>query len=257
MSEVLRFHLRQRRMAALLLALGMSGYIVFAMTLARSLHVPIERMAKQFPEAFLKLVGANVPGGYVMAETYNVILPLALVIYAVIIGASAVAGEERDGTMRLLISHPVTRLRVVTAQIAAVMISLLGTIILFVLLASLTTTVIDIGVTTHGVVAQSVHLFMLAACFGMIAAGVGAATGRPEIAAGTAGGIVAVSYLAFAVLPISGHDSWVRLSPWHYYASSNPLANGIDVAHLVVLAVIACVAGVAGVWIFIRRDLKG
>ncbi|MEG3629769.1 hypothetical protein [Streptomyces poriticola] len=59
------------------------------------------------------------------------------------------------------------------------------------------------------------------------------------------------------MLPLAGLDGWSELSPWHYYAGSDPLANGISPPHLLVLAAITALAVMAGLRRFEHRDLKG
>lgn len=66
-----------------------------------------------------------------------------------------------------------------------------------------------------------------------------------------------VSYLAKSMLPLADLDRWAELSPWYYYAGSEPLANGFDVAHFLVLVGLAVAAFAAALLAFNRRDLRG
>jgi hypothetical protein len=62
--------------------------------------------------------------------------------------------------------------------------------------------------------------------------------------------------MAQAFLPNSDALSGLaKLSPWHYYSASGPLANGFDALHLLVLA--ALTAGVLGAALALvnRRDV--
>lgn len=45
------------------------------------------------------------------------------------------------------------------------------------------------------------------------------------------------------------------MSPWWYYQSSTPLANGTDIGHVIVLALLGVVATAVAVWGFQRREL--
>ena len=113
------------------------------------------------------------------------------------------------------------------------------------------------GPTVSAVTATCVHLLLLATAFGALALSLGAATGQPNVAAGVAGVVAAISYVTNAMLPLAGLDGWARLSPWYYYAGSDPLLNGLNVGHLVVLAVLILGAVAAALYSFERRDLKG
>jgi len=59
------------------------------------------------------------------------------------------------------------------------------------------------------------------------------------------------------MLPLAGLGRWAELSPWYYALGSDPLRNGIDLAHLGVLTGLGAVALVVAVLTFSRRDLKG
>lgn len=48
---------------------------------------------------------------------------------------------------------------------------------------------------------------------------------------------------------------WATISPWHYYNSSAPLANGADPLHLLILAVLTALALAASLTLVDRRDI--
>jgi ABC-2 type transport system permease protein len=198
-----------------------------------------------------------VPGGYIVGETFTLIAPITLVAYAVIAGASAVAGEERDGTMSMLSAQPVTRTRLLLAKAGGLALSLLAVTATFWVGMALADLAFNSELTPLGLAAATIHLLFLALAFAAIALAVGAATGRPQIASGAAGGIALTAYLTNAMFPLAGLNRWSELSPWYYALGSDPLRNGIDLAHLGVLTGLVGIALVLAVITFRRRDLKG
>jgi ABC-2 type transport system permease protein len=115
----------------------------------------------------------------------------------------------------------------------------------------------NIGLNLAGLTAICVHLLFLAIAFGAIAVAVGAITGNPGLSTGIAGALAVAAYVANALLPLARLGDWAKLSPWYYFAGSNPLSNGIDGWHLLVLAAISAVAVAVALIGFTRRDLKG
>jgi ABC-2 type transport system permease protein len=48
---------------------------------------------------------------------------------------------------------------------------------------------------------------------------------------------------------------WAWLSPWHHYIGTDPLGSGIDWPSAALLAILAVLPLVAGVYLFRRRDI--
>jgi ABC-2 type transport system permease protein len=256
-TELLTHEVRQRRSGTVVLGLILGGYAFFALAISGSLSQTLDTLTKNMPESLKAFVGSNVPGGYVVGETFTLIAPIALVAYAVIAGASAVAGEERDGTMSMLAAQPVTRTRVLLAKAGALGLSLVAVTALFWAGMALADLAYGSQLTAGGLAAGTIHLLFLGLAFAAIALALGAATGRPEIASSAAGGIAVAAYLTNAMLPLAGLGRWAELSPWYYALGSDPLRHGIDFAHLGVLTGLGAVAVVVAVLTFRRRDLLG
>ena len=256
-AELLTHEVRQRRTGTGVLGLALGAFAFFGLAVSGSLGTALDEMTKSFPKALTAFLGADVPGGYVVGEIFTLIAPIALVAYAVLAGASALAGEEASGTMSILSAQPVTRERVLVAKAGGLAASLIGIALLFWAGMTLASVIFDSQITAGPLAAGTVHLLFLALAFAAISLAVGAATGRPEIASGAAGGIAVVAYLTNAMLPLAGMDRWAELSPWHYALGSDPLRNGIDIAHLGVLTGIGAIAFVIAVLTFRRRDLRG
>lgn len=243
------------------LAVAVGAILIVFSAVAFAIYSPVasslDAIASTFPEEILSIVGEVGPGGYVVSELFNVVGPLFLVAFALIIGSTLVAGEEEDGTMSLLLAHPVTRLRVIAAKCATLLSMVLIATALFWIGVTLSAAFHEVDLDQGGIAATCLHLLALSACFGLIALAAGAATGRPGIAGAISGTIAALSYLAASMLPLAGLEPWAQFSPWYYYNGSEPLTNGLNPLHLAVLLGIAALAAVLAVVTFSRRDLRG
>lgn len=256
-AEILVHETRQRRTGTAVMGGALGALAFFAIAISGSVGDVFDKLTEGMPEALAAFVGGDVPGGYVVGEIFTLVAPIALVAFAVMAGASALAGEERDGTMALLAAQPVSRTRVLWAKAGGAALSLIVIGAAFWALMALGGLMFDSELGPAKMAAGVVHLVFLALAMGAIALAVGAATGRPEIAAGVGGVVALTAYLMSTLLPIAGLDGWAELSPWFYALGSDPLRGGVDLAHLGVLAAISVVAmGIAHV-LFNRRDLRG
>ncbi len=257
-AEIFTQQVRRSRAASGVMGVSLGAFAFFALAITKSLSAFLDDITASFPEALKAFVGAGSPGGYVVGETFALIGPIALVAYAVMVGASALAGEERDGTMALLSAQPVSRSRVLAAKAGGMATSLATVAVLFWVGMALALVLFPSSDIGAGALAAGVlHLLFLALAFGSVAFAVGGGTGRPSVAAGAAGGLAVVAYLTQTMLPLAGLGGWAPLSPWHYAMSSDPLRNGVDIANLCVLAGIAVGGLAVGALGFSHRDLRG
>jgi ABC-2 type transport system permease protein len=256
-GELLRHELRARTWSALALGLVIALMGVFVFALTSGLSQAIADMTRSFPQALTAFIGGGSAGGYAVGELFNLIAPAAMVGYAVVVGGSTIAREEEKGTMSMLSAQPIARSSIVASKALALLASLVGAAALLWVGVSVSSAGYGIGLDLGGLTAICVHLLALAVAFGAIAIALGGLTGNPGLSIGTAGVLAVASYASNAMLPLAKLTDWARLSPWHYFAGSNPLSNGVDGWHLLALGLIAAVACAAAFVGFNRRDLKG
>ena len=256
-TEVLTKDVRERALPVAALSIGVGLLTIGALGIYSGMSGTLDDLTKDFPDELMAFMGGDAPGGYVVGEVFNLIAPLALVAYAVMTGASATAGEEERKTMGMVMGAPVSRTSMLVAKAGGLVLALVVSTGLFLLAAVGAATVFDVGLQAGNVVATVLHLGSLSLFFGAVAMAVGAATGRPSLAAGVAGGVAVMSYLTKSMLPLADLDRWAELSPWFYYAGSDPLTNGFDPVHFLVLVGLAAGAFAAALFAFNRRDLRG
>jgi ABC-2 type transport system permease protein len=256
-AELFGHELRERRWSALALGVVIGGLGVFIFALTAGMSDAIADLTNGFPPQVTAFIGGGSAGGYAVGELFNLIAPAALVGYAVAVGGATIAGEEEKGTMSILAAQPVTRASIVTSKSLGLLAGLIGASILLWVGVAIASSSYDIGLDLAGLTAICVHLLFLAIMFGAIAVAVGALSGSPAIATGVAGALAVAAYVANATLPLANLAGWAKLSPWYYFAGSDPLSNGVDGWNLLVLAVIAAVALAVAYVGFARRDLKG
>lgn len=214
----------------------------------------------QMPEFYSTLVGINGDAGVtglMMSMMFNFLGPFVVAGIAISMGAAAIAGEERDGTMNVLTTAPRSRSRLFGSKSAAILtlalvvnllawLGYVGTTLMF----GETVTGVDVGAAT-------LHVLVVSLLYGAVALALGAATGQQQLASGVATAFLVVSFFASGLLPmISGWEDWAKIFPWHYIGASQPLTNGVDWSQLGVLLAITAALVAVGWAGLIRRDLR-
>lgn len=213
------------------------------------------------PAAVLDAVGINPDlgglSGIAYGSIYNLMGALTVAGIAISIGASSVAGEERDGTLGVLLGNPRSRTDVLAAKVAAlVSLTVVGSALLW-LGGELAPVVLDVDASGVRVGALVIHLGANAVFWGMVATAIGSWTGNRTAASTGAAAAMVGSYLAATVLPLfPAAEVVAEVVPWYWFSGSTPEANGIHVGHLALLLSGSVVLG-AVAWVGVnRRDLR-
>ncbi len=258
LATVLTKTLRDRWKGPVIGAATIGLFLLFGMAVYRDIDLAIYT---DLPEAFRALT--NIPadagvGSLAYGAIYSSYGALTLASLAIAMGATSIAGEERDGTIGLLLSNPRSRTYVLVSKTAAlVLLTALGALILWGA-GRIVPAALDVETTGMQVEALLLHMFANALFYGFLALAIGAWTGRGGFASGATAAVMVVSFFAAGLLPlIEGFENVARLFPWHYFEGSQPLVNGIDRGHLsVLLAGVVALVGIGLVGLN-RRDLRG
>jgi ABC-2 type transport system permease protein len=180
---------------------------------------------------------------------------LAFVGVSIAIGAQAVAGEEQDRTLHLVLAAPVSRVTYVLSRTAAMVLLLVACGALLWGVAELAPRVIGTDVGDAHLFALVTHLTANAVFHAALALAIGALTGRKGVAAGIAAAVMALGWLGSGLLPLwsQGAADWI---PWTWFNGSKPLVNGIDGEHLALLLGGAAVLVAVGAVGFQFRELR-
>jgi beta-exotoxin I transport system permease protein len=244
-------------------SVGLASYAVLIVGLWPTVrdNPALADLHESYPEelqAFFSFGGFDLTtaAGFLGTELYSLMVPLLLMVAAIGAGARAIAGEEEQGTLELLLSNPISRQRLTLEKVGALGVELAGLAAVLLTALALSTTVADMDVSIGKLAAATVSAFLLGLSYGAIAFALGAATGRRSIAIGLSAAAAVASYFVNGLAPlVEAIDSIRWLSPWYHYAAGDPLRSGLSVGHALVLAGIAAVAVVVAVLAFDRRDV--
>jgi ABC-2 type transport system permease protein len=220
-----------------------------------------KELVASFPDALVAMIGGADMGtveGFLQAEIFSITAPIALILVTAVMGSRALAGEEENHTMGLLLGNPITRSHLIVEKSLAMVAYAFGLgIVTFagtwigVLLAGL-------DVSWSNIAAASALATLMSLVFGGLALAVGAATGRSRIASWSAAGAGLLSYFMFSFFPLSNtFAGWAKFSPFDLYLGSDPLNNGMAWGDGAILAAIFVALVVLSIPLFSSRDLRG
>jgi ABC-2 type transport system permease protein len=219
----------------------------------------MEAAMEAYPQALMDAFGFQdlvSPAGYLGGTVFGIIGPILIIIFTVANGTRAVAGDEEGGTLDLLLAYPVSRTRVVAERFGALAVAtmVLGMAILVVLLVLRGPA--ELNISAGNLAGMVLHLVLLGLCFGSLALGLGAATGRRGLALSVAAILGVLAWFANTLAPSSESIAWLQnLSPFHYYSGGQPLRNGPQADDILILLGVSLLAVAAGAVIFNRRDV--
>ncbi len=234
----------------LLLLMGMSVYRNVDLGLYTSM-----------PAAMRSLVGIAEDtdvGGLAYGAIYASYGALTLAALSLSMGSASIAGEERNGTLGLLLGNPKSRTSILVSKATSMVgLTAVGTLVLLAF-GLLSPALLNVELGDMHITALAFHMFVISIFHGFLAMAIGAWTGKNGLASGVTAGIMTISFIGVGLFPlIDALKEWARIFPWYYYSNSEPALNGVDwggIAVLIAAMVVLAVAAVVGVN---RRDLRG
>jgi len=221
---------------------------------------PVKEFGASLPPTLLALFGGgnlSTPEGFYQIEIFGMMAPAGVMIATIAAGSRALAGEEQNRTMGLLLSNPVSRSSVVMRKTVAMVVEGIAVGVSIFIGVWLGSIIGRLGMSAGNIAAASLLATLLGLAIGALALALSAATGRVRVAVYGAIGVALVSHVLNAFLPLNAStEGLTKWTPFGYYLNSDPLANGMDWWHGLVLLVLTVVlVGLSVVW-FQNRDLK-
>lgn len=264
LSNVFLKTLRDQRRALLWWGLGLIGIALYLALFYPSIrNLPeLNKMLEAVPPALLKTLVGNItdftsPVGYLNSEWFFLIAPTLFLIITIGFGSSAIAGEEERGTADLLLSNPLPRWRVVVEKFAALVIYTAALAFVFGWLAlAIGAVAVDMDISLGRMAEATLSVVLLGLTFGALALAIGCASGNRGSSMGAAGAIAVAAYFLNSLAPIvEVLEPYRKLSPFYYYIGADPLRNGLNPGHAVVLIGLTVALLVVALFAFERRDL--
>jgi len=255
--------LRDYRKSFIWWAIGLSAFLIYVLSLYRTVVASVKmEVLKAMPEAVMAFFGAQgmditQPAGYLRMYVFSILVPLMFLVLAVGAGSGAIAGEEENGTLDLLLANPVPRRRVLLEKFAAFA-AYTGALAV-VAWASLVIGARAAGmeIAAGNLAAGVASILLLSLCFGTLALALGAASGSRGLGTGAALALGIAGYLIHTMSTIvEAMEPYRYLSPWYYYIGADPARSGLNPVHAGVLVALTLAFLAFGLYTFERRDLS-
>jgi len=178
-------------------------------------------------------------------------------VFGIGFGANAIAGDEEKGTLGFLLTNPVPRWRVVMDKFGVLIISMI--LLGFLFWAGLAICIMGLGIdlSLSKLAEATLGAVALALVFSALSFLVGCIKGNKGMTMGIASGLAVLTYLLNTLGGmVSGLKDYRFLSPFYHYMEPNALANGLSLAHILVLLGLVIVFFAFSIPAFIRRDIS-
>lgn len=212
----------------------------------------------EMPKALEGLLGGlsiSTPAGFLTSEYFSWV-PILLIVYAVIQGTAAIAGEESSGTIDLLLAQPVSRELMVAEKSAAVVIG--SALIVAVGLAGFAVTLpfVDIQMSLAHIAVACANILPITLLFFAMSLWLGAVAPNRALASAVVIGLATAFYFMSLLASAVNVLHWLNYAtPFYYYGDGPPLAEGIVWWHVALLLGIATLLFAATLRSFGMRDV--
>ncbi len=258
LRALVRRGLRDERRAVLTWGGALGTLCAFMAAIYPSIQQTIEEVAKTYPSGLREAFGVqamNTVEGYIHAEMFSLIVPLAIGYFAIHAIASATVSAEERGELDTVLALPLARRALMTSTYL-VMALVVAAIMAITAAATLAAGVLaGTGISAGLVAAGAFGVWPLAMFFGGVATVSSGAFHSSRTVVGVGLSVVVAMYaldlvgrLAHGLEPLR----WV--SAFRYYGA--PMRDGIDLLPFLGLTLAGAVLLVAGTLLFERRDIR-
>lgn len=218
------------------------------------------KVLDSLPPVIKNLIGKNnfmaTPEGFFNLQPFSILAPLLFIVFAVAKGSDATAGEEERGTLDLLLANPLGRRRAVVQKSLAHGAALSVLSVVFWLAMAGGTWLFGIALDRLRLAEVIFSLWLLGLVFYALALACGCWRGKKKFSIGVSGGLAVITYLVNAYAPmVESLRPYRVVSPFYFYNGNNVLGNGLQPAHVLVLAGLFTFFSAAAIVAFQRRDL--
>jgi ABC-2 type transport system permease protein len=257
-ADIALLDLRLRRRLIIGYTLGMAAYAAIVVALYPSFKndVGLNQLSGSTVAAALGASGTLTdPPGWLSVNLYANFVPLIVLVATIGYGASAIAGQDEDGTLGLIAAMPLTRRAVTTGKLTALVVQALPVPIVTALCV-LAGRGVDLTIDIGALLGITAGVTLLGLLFGVVALLIGAITGSRGMALGITSAVAGISYLISSLAPsIHWLQSARYLSAFFYAVGDNQLQHGLPLTWAAVLSITTIVLASAAMVAFDRLDV--
>ena len=193
--------------------------------------------------------------GFYSIECGN-ILGLGGAFFASLIGVSSLSKEEKDRTAEFLLTHPISRARVVTEKLEAVLAQITVMNLITLGLSLLSVELIGEDIPWKEILLMHGAYYLLQLELACICFGISAFLHRGSIGVGM--GLAAMMYFLNLIANMTERAKFLKyITPFGYCEGADIIADGKLNAGLITVGMLfACVGVTIAYWWYIRKDIR-
>lgn len=226
----------------------------------RSSAAGLATFLDNYPEALkqiFRMEDYTSGAGFLSTELFSMMLPLIYISIGASWGANATAQEEERRTADILLTLPISRVRILSTKIVAAIMAQVFLSVVLVLALVIGIRFVDLSLGTLKIVAGALTGTLLGILFNSVATFLGAAWGKRPIALGGAIALAIAGFLFFSLAPlVNTFERLTPINPFQWTLGSRPLFDGVDVGYTLLTLIVASGFYVASVFVFKRRDIQ-
>ena len=257
LRAMIRRGLLDRRRAILTWGLSLGSLSAFMAAIYPSIRSSIDQIAKNYPAGLKEAFGVqamNTVEGYIHAEMFSLIVPLAMAYFAIRVVTGATVGAEERGYLDTVLALPVSRTVLIAGSYVVAGVACAAIMAVTGAMTFIVGRVAGTGISLGLVAAGVMGVWPLAMFFGGVAALASGVLHSTRAVTGLSVGVLVAMYaldvagrLAHGLAPIR----WI--SAFRYYGA--PLRDGIDPASFIGLTAVGVLLLIGGALMLERRDV--
>ncbi len=258
LAAVVRRGLLDRRRSVIIWGGSVGALGAFMAAIYPSIRRSIEQVAKSYPAGLKHAFGVeamNTVEGYVHAELFSLIVPLALAYFVIRAVAGSTVGAEEAGYLDTVLALPISRRALMVGTYIVSGLACAGILILTGAMTFVAGRLAGTGISFSRVTAGVLGVLALALFVGGVAAlAAGALRGATRVTGLALGTVIAMYALDLAGQLARGLEPVRWVSAFRYYDA--PLRDGLHPAAFLGLSAAGVLLMFAGAVLFERRDLR-
>lgn len=258
---LIRHELRQGWKSLLIWTISIGFFIVICIFMYPEMESEMEGVNEMFSSmgSFTAAFGMDQLNfgtltGFYAVECGN-ILGLGGAFFAALLGISALAKEEKEKTAEFLLTHPVSRVRIVTGKLAAVMLQILVMNVIIFLLSIISMTAIGEDIPRNEICLLHFAYFLVQVELAGICFGISAFLKHGGLGIGL--GLATIMYFLNIVANISDSAGFMKyITPFGYAEGADIIADmSLDVRKILPGMGLAAAGILLAYWKYTHKDI--
>ena len=197
------------------------------------------------------------PEGYLSSQVFYLVLPMLLSILSITLSNSQFAKEERDGTLELLLSKPISRIKLLNVKIASSLSILIGIGSIATLSIIVICKIVKIDVPLLNIALASLMSTIFAITIASITYMLNALGSFGRAASiGIASAVALVGYILSSLLTVVSWLEWpAKALPFYYYRPAEILTSSYNWRNLAYYLMVIFSCYIISIFAFRKRDI--